>query len=691
MMLCKLAFQNIRKSMKDYAVYFFTLILGVAVFYIFNALGQQTVMLPIQESTRDVLRLMMNVLKVVSVFVAIVLGCLILYANQFLMKRRKREFGLYMMLGMGKWKISGILLLETVGIGLLSLIIGLGIGVIGSQLTSALTANMFEADMDKFTFVYSAKTMWKTVLYFALMYIPAILLNAFIIGKCKLIDLFQASRRNEEIRMKSPTVCVFIFAAAAVMLGQAYWQVTDGAASVATFFDVIFVMFRGALGTYLVFWSLSGLLLKLVMQQKKVYFHNLNSFTFRQIHSRIHTMVAAMTIICLMLFMSICVLSCGIYMNKEATAELDKMIPADLQVTKTRNLENNAAQWDLDVTPAQIENSHTSISESLEQLGFSGKLLLDVQELDLYRDGALSGEQTLGSALEEMRQSYPDLSMESPVFVRISDYNRLAELTGQKSYTLKENEYMVIADFERMAVIRNMGLEAGAEIPLLGKTYIPKYQVCKDGYIFMNSSHVNGGIFLVPDTAVDDSLLYKSVLTSNYNAGSKNEKMEIEKKIAALAEEPEYSNFRMEFLTRISSSEASMGVGAMATFIGLYLGVVFLITSAAILALKELSESADNRERYLVLRKLGADEKMVRKSLFRQIGIFFLMPLVLAVIHSVFGIQVVQMMFDLSGQKWLTSSVISTAGIIILIYGGYFLITYFCSRTIVKDTGERGW
>lgn len=670
MMLYKLAFQNIKKSMKDYAVYFFTLILGVAVFYIFNAMGQQTVMLPLQQSTQDILRLMMNVLKVVSVFVAIVLGCLILYANQFLMKRRKKEFGLYMMLGMGKWKISAILLFETIGIGILSLIVGLGIGVIASQLTSALVANMFETDMEKFTFVYSAEAMWKTVLYFVLMYIPAVLFNAVMIGRCKLIDLFQASRRNEEVRMKNPVLCMVIFAAAAIMLGQAYWQVTKGAVTLETFLDVIFVMFRGALGTYLVFWSLSGLLLKLAMQRKTLYFHHLNSFTFRQIHSRVHTMVAAMTIICLLLFMSICVLSCGLYMNKEATAELNERIPVDLQISKSGD-------------------SHFSIAESLEKLGVSGKQLSDVLELNVYRDNSISGEQTLGSAWEQAVSKYPGLSMEPPLFVKISDYNHLAKLTGQSGYTLKEDEYMIIADFDRMAAIRDMGLEAGTELHLLGRTYVPKYKSCKNGYIWINSSHVNGGIFLVPDMAVEDGLLYKSVFTANYHADSKSEKREIEKKILVSEEKPEAVNDKIEVSSKISISEASLGVGAMATFIGLYLGVVFLITSAAILALKELSESADNRERYLVLRKLGADENMVRRSLFRQIGIFFLMPLLLAAIHSVFGIQVVGAMFSMTGQEWITSSVVSTAGIIVLIYGGYFLITYFCSRNIVKDTGER--
>lgn len=98
MMLCKLSVKNIAKSIKDYAIYFFTLMLGVSIFYVFNSIGSQTAMMDLSKSTYEIIRLMTNILSVVSVFVSFILGFLIIYASRFLMKRRNKEFAIYLTL-----------------------------------------------------------------------------------------------------------------------------------------------------------------------------------------------------------------------------------------------------------------------------------------------------------------------------------------------------------------------------------------------------------------------------------------------------------------------------------------------------------------------------------------------------------------------------------------------------------------
>ena len=153
MMLCKLSLKNIKKSIKDYTIYFFTLILGVAIFYVFNALDSQTVMMNVSSSTQELIELMMTFLSGVSVFVSFILGFLIIYASRFLMKRRNKEFGIYLTLGMSKRKISLILFFETLFIGVLSLIVGLAFGVVLSQFMSLLVANMFEVNLSNCIFI----------------------------------------------------------------------------------------------------------------------------------------------------------------------------------------------------------------------------------------------------------------------------------------------------------------------------------------------------------------------------------------------------------------------------------------------------------------------------------------------------------------------------------------------------------
>ena len=253
MMLCKLSLGNLKKSFKDYAVYFFTLILGVAVFYIFNAIDSQTIMLEVTSSTREIIQLMTSMLSGVSVFVSFVLGFLIIYASRFLMKRRHREFGIYMTLGMSKGKISKILLFETFLIGCISLLVGLGLGIMLSQVMSIFVANMFEANLTKFTFVISVPAILKTIGYFGIMYIIVMIFNTISVSRCKLIDLIYSNKKTEKIRLKNPALCVIIFIVSSCVLGYAYYMVTATYGTLETLFIPIAL---GCVTTFFIFWSL---------------------------------------------------------------------------------------------------------------------------------------------------------------------------------------------------------------------------------------------------------------------------------------------------------------------------------------------------------------------------------------------------------------------------------------------------
>jgi len=309
MMLFKLSFKNIKKSFKDYAIYFFTLILGVAIFYVFNAIDSQTVMMDVTKSTRSIIDLMVNMLSGVSVFVSFILGFLIIYASRFLIKRRNKEFGIYLTLGMSKRKISMILFFETIFIGLLSLGVGLFLGVLLSQGMSLLVANMFEADLTKFSFVFSFSACIKTLLYFSIMYILVMLFNTINISKCKLIDLLHGSKKSEKVYMKNPHLSTLVFLISVTLLGYAYYMVTAGFGDMSEVKDILVPIAMGSVGTFFIFWSLSGLVLRIVSSMKNFYYKGLNSFTLRQFSSKINTTVFSTTIICLMLFMTISILS----------------------------------------------------------------------------------------------------------------------------------------------------------------------------------------------------------------------------------------------------------------------------------------------------------------------------------------------------------------------------------------------
>lgn len=681
--------KNIRKSIKDYTIYFLTLILGVAIFYMFNSLDSQEAMLVVNSSTRQIVKLMVGMINYVSVFVAVILGFLIVYANNFLIKRRKREFGLYMTLGMGKRQISGILLGETFLIGLISLVVGLVIGVFGSQLMSILVAKLFQADMSEYQFVFSEAACWKTCAYFGVMYAASMVLNIVIISRYKLIDLISAEK-NEKVRMKNPVICVLVFLAAAVTLGTAYYMVTGGLTQLDLMNQLVIPILMGIVSTFLIFWSVSGLALKVVQMRKELYLKDSNIFVLRQIHNRINTTVVSMTIICLLLFMTITVLSTALSLNRVLTQDLEEMTPVDLNLYKTANLPDNG-----NYTQLQIEDSQKPISDTLKENGLDMKVLKDVTEVATYTSTEWTWETSLQSVIESAKENYPMLMYDTAEeIIKLSDYNKIARLYGNREYELAEDEYLVLCDFDNMKNLRDMALKNGSEVAIGGKVYHSRYPECQEGYLVISTSHTNTGLMVVPDSCpLSEDMKERYYLMADYNADTKEEKYQTEAMFTnygdgdhELMENLEEKQIRLDGVSKISIIESSKGLSTIISFIAIYLGIIFLIASSAILALKELTENSDNRHRYTILRKIGMDEKMIHQTLFRQIGIFFMAPLILAVVHSIFGIQFALKIVAVQVEtREMLPSVIATAVFLILVYGGYFLATYMESKNIIRE------
>ena len=687
-MLFKLSIKNMKKSFKDYAIYFLTLVLGVAIFYMFNSLDSQEAMLQVSNSTREIIKLMVSMLGYVSIFVAVVLGLLIVYANNFLINRRKKEFGIYMTLGMGKRQISKIIILETIFVGIISLIVGLIIGIFAAQFMSALVAKMFEADMSNFQFVFSKTACIKTCVYFAVMYIAVMFFNTMTVSRYKLINLLNANKKNEKVKIKNPIISVIVFIGASCLLGYAYWKVTGDVYSLNTADKLLQPILMGITGTILVFWSLSGFILQVVQSIKNIYLNGTNMFVLRQINSKINTTVISMSVICLMLFMTISILSSSLSLRNTMQRELVEMTPVDLNLYKTANLPESYMKYGKEVRPTKerIEDSKIPIAETLKNNGLDINVLKDVVEIPIYA----TEEWTWGDSLGDKIQS-PANNDTAEELIKISDYNKIAKIYRLEQYELKDDEYMIVCDFDNMVGIRNLALQYKNTMTINGKEYHAKYTECKEGYVKMSTSHTNTGIILLPDSAnLKEEWKEQYLLVANYNSRNDKEKEEIEKIFAdnnsTLLQNLEKERLVIDGMSKISLIESSVGLSTIIVFIAIYLGIIFLIASAAILALKQLTESSDNKQRYTILRKIGCDEKMINKALFRQIGIFFGLPLILAIIHSIFGIQFsMTVMKGLASSEDLLPSIVATVVIIGAIYGAYFIATYLGSKNIIKE------
>jgi hypothetical protein len=714
-MLFKLSFRNIIRSMKDYAIYFFTLVLGVVIFYVFNAIGTQTSMMELGSSTKDVVKLLVNVLSGVSLIVAGILGYLIIYASRFLIKRRNKEFSIYLTLGMSKRKISLLLFLETLFIGLLSLVAGLSLGIILSQLMSVMVANLFEADMSKFQFVFSGEACLKTIAYFGIIYLLVIAFNTVMINKLKIIDLIQASRKSEKVRLKNPIICTVIFFLAATILGVAYYQVTVNylkvLSEIALFWQVIGA---GVIATFLLYWSLSGLIMKLIVTRKKLYYKDLNSFTFKQISSKINTTVASMSIICLMLFITICTLSSCLSIRETSKKQLEYATPVDAVVSYRNNYNSRWEEsgseeekdspavkaWKQEMAVRNENDSRATIEDIIKTSSRLWNNLKDQTSFDTYilskkiEDGGLDLNAVLNQKslqkIAEMTNGHAN-GMYVLRIISVSDYNKIANLYHFDQYKLNPDQYFILSDFKKMEEIYNISLKDGHKIKINGKTLSPKFDHNKQGFIEPSNTNGNMGILVVSDEVTKTLVKYENFMAANYKTNDKNKNEQLDKDLRRIitGNENDYIKITSPRFYNIQTKNQiiamSVGLQAIAVFLGLYLGIIFLISSAAILSLKELSESSDNREKYMTLRRLGVDERMINRALFRQIAIFFAAPLFLAIIHSIFGLTFAIKILSFIGTDGLAPSIVMAVIFLVTIYGGYFLLTYLSSKRIISE------
>ena len=658
-MLYNLSLKNIKKSFKDYAIYFVTLILGVCIFYLFNSMDSQTAILEVTSRQSEMIDLLEQILSYISVFVSFILGFLIIYASRFLIKKRNKEFGVYMTLGMSKRKISLLLLIETFIIGLISLAFGLLLGIILSQITSIFVAKLFEANMSKFTFNFSKTALFKTILYFGIIYFIVMIFNTIIVNKNKLIDLLQASKKQEKIRIKSSMISVILFSISVLMLGSAYYMVTAGVNDLLKY-DVSILLvpiLLGTIGTILFFYSVAGMSLKIISKCHNLYSKKLNTFVFKQINSKINTMVISISIICLMLFVTLCLLTSAFTIKDYFNNSINTYAPVDYQIVSI--------------------NQNVRVTEFLEDT-FVKENTKDNLVVSEYYDENFDYAKSLGKVYEQIKQEYSYIQFDSPVYIMSeADYNKLARLLKIDTVTIQDDEYAIVSNYN--TDIYESVLKSNSTMIIFNHELKP-YKKLINGFVNISGNPANLGFFVVSDQIIEKDHLKYEILSGNYN--SKDQKIidKLEEKVKKFhTEETLIKDTRNEI--EISAA----GLTAIITFIGLYLGIIFLISSSAILALKELSDCIDDKKKYKILRQIGADEKGINKALFMQTFIFFMMPLSIAVIHTIFGLKFCEWILKSLGITSILNGSYMTFIFLILIYGIYFIITYLCSKNIIRE------
>ncbi len=735
-MYLKLALRNIRRSVRDYAIYFITLLFGVAVFYAFNSIGSQQILFDMESSaSASVFESTTQLLGMFSVVVACVLGFLILYANQFLIRRRKREFGTYLVLGMTPGHVSRIVLYETVLVGLISLAVGLICGVLLSQALSFFTAALFGTTMSNYQFVFSPDALVVTLGCFAAIYVVVALFNTFTVSRCKLIDLIRAGERNERAGVRNPWACLVVFVAAIAVLAYAYQQLIANGLVMLDQPEFVRATIAMLVGSLMFFWSLAGFAIAVLTRLRGVYLRKLNLFTVRQIASKVNTAFLSLWAVCVLLFFSITVFSSGMGFVEVFVGGVEKANPYSATLS--------AGVWygpdgTADSSAGERERRAEMEADAPDRLALA-------EEYDWDMAAALEAgapelwAETIGAWAQVSMWSLPDMTYDpiidaaetvaSPEAMRIddlgkvrdtavavmslSDFNAARTLQGQPAVNLEpgtcglvNNMEIVNALAEAVAKAAPTITVADQELTVAGPIY--------DTQLEDNAMAATALIFVVPDEAVEAlgaEGLIPTTQTLNVmyadNGKTAAENDTALGDIVAATQPSDMGGFEQgrsgagnayanllwpvtRIITAHEMTDQSAGMRLMITYLALYIGFIFLVSTAAILAIQQLSQASDSAPRYRILSKLGCDAGMIYRSLLIQVLVYFLVPLALAVCHAACAIGVLSdSMFDAIGVNTFTP-IMMAAGLTIVIYGGYMLVTYLAARGIAKTALTEG-
>lgn len=669
-MYSKIALNSVKKSFKDYTIYFLTLTFAVCIFYSFNSIESQKAMLDLTVSQKAYMKLFSSVISIASVFVSFILGALIIYANNFLIKKRKKEMGIYITLGMPKRKVSNILLLETVLIGIISLGIGLILGVVLSQGLSILTAKLFMGSMTSYQFAFSINAVLKTILYFGIIFLLVMIFNTVIISKYKLIDLLNASKKNEKIKMRNPVISSIIFCLAVIFIVVAYIFVNKSGLDIqSTYFELSIVL--GVIGTFLFFFGLSGIVLYVIQRSKNIYLKNLNIFIVRQISSKFNTNFLSMSLICLMLFITTVMLSSGLGFKNTMEQGVKKNTPFDASIEIYYSSDSVSQANEL----TQVVNNQLS--------KYTNKSYIAQYQLNDVSMRKMLLPYVPNTMKKAIDNSYNDYCMA----VSISQYNKMRELEGQKPINLANNDVLVLSNVQKFEGPINDFIKNNGKIDINGTEYKVQNNKAIEDSLYSSGMAINTITLVVPDKIVQNLIPYTGYININYT-GSNTEKKTQESNIEAIfdklnREKPD--GYIGNGYTRTQLYEQSLGLSAIVIYLSIYLGIVFLIASAAVLALQQLSEASDSINRYKALRKIGVTDKMINKSIFIQTLIYFGAPLALAIAHSIVAIYVVNDFISALGSTNIIISALIILVFILLIYSGYFYATYTSYKKIIKN------
>ena len=724
-MLCKIAFGNVRRAGKDYLVYLLTLTLAVTVFYAFNTISVQVDIAGVSAQNNGVGELLGSVISGLTVFLALVMGFLMVYANNFIMKRRKKEFGLYQVLGMGRGQVSAIMALETLFVSGAALVLGLLLGLALSQLMVFFTASLFKTQIADFHFFFSLGAFVTTVGCLVAIFFVTLIFNLRVVGRARIIDLMSASRQNETVKTRNPWISAAVFLVGLAAIIVAYVRLLhdglpyDGQPEAMSAFLITTLIVVA--GTILFFFGLSGFLLKALQSARGLYWRGLNMVTMRQLAAKVNTVSFSMAVIAMILFLAITSVTTGMSLADTMNNTVERGTPVDYTrclvywgPRSVGEMNDNAAYYGNDMRYAvadgpvdmmeagknDVMDPDTPDAQPFDLASIAGEWV-QVDTFDSTPRGADLPVVTLPELCDAVDMPLPagtetsDMTTLGLAVMTESNYNDYLRFRGMEPIDLGESGYTITSDMgATVNDVYNKVLGEGVELTIGGRTLKPvQDRVPEDASTFQNAMMgMNSGTIVLPDDLVAalDLPPYYSYLMLNYANGVSTE--EGDAFIRAYRTYGNVLNGADESIagwgseaTRTETYESTDTMNGLISYLAIYIGFVLVVACAAILTIQQLSGVADAGANYRILAELGTSTKEISHSVLAQQTVFFLFPLLMGIAHSVVALSVIIELVALFGGLTIEGTVGITGLIFVVGYGGYFCVTYLMSKGMVRD------
>lgn len=683
-MLGKLSFRNAKRQTKDYCIYFITVIISVALMFSFNSIATSN---DISELS-SYMEYFSKAIAGISIIIIIVMAWLINYCMRFMLEKRSKEFGTYQILGIEKKSISNIFTLENIMIGGIAFIIGIALGTFLYQIFTSIIMNLFNQPY-QIEISFSIKAVGMTAIYFFGIFALVLLNCRRKIKKTKVYDLLYANKKNENNMIKNAKGNVILFTLSIALLVGAILINNNEFANASNMVgrNIFIAIIMLIVGIYLFYISISSFIVKRYLNNKSRKYKKDNMFLYRNLTSKINTISLSLGTIALMFTIILIGGNVALLMNSMINNEIEMGYPYEIMIT--------TADGDFSKYKEYIEKN-TKVK--------------DMYEYRLYNIKGIG----LSTAFEKTPfKGAIDKEIDS--VLSLTTYNKLREILGYEKVDLQDDEIIInclktakgglekyTKENDKTKIvgkdvkIKEIRSENIAQVGFNGSYYaiivpdslIPLIE--KEDQRLRDKNDNNSTIVTEQEDGTDKiyylDFAYNFVATTENMTDEKfykelsNYIIKQEREIAGEVNGEE-QKYNMEIsLANVQTKGERMSQTksfyTIMSFLAFYVALIFVMATATLLAIQQLSDSEKYKYRYELLRKLGVDELQINRTIFKQLLFYFAIPMVLPVIISIPVILGVGQIFTVAvTMEEIFKNICIMLGMFILVYGIYFIAT----------------